>query len=238
MGDNSDWRGIVVLSLLFGIIGFLVYMSFNASFKFGLLVIANIFVLALSYFRHWGTIYSLPIRLKPLFRTASGTVGRLIRGPEPGHSGMVTYIISTHKAYIPKNRLKERNWIDILGDTLSGAKTIEVTDHPSKFIELPRQNLEVSEGVIEYLGRLDGGPVIDQRTILVEQINRLSTTLTQVNTQMEMAYVQAANYAKQHILGMDQMSQNLKTITDRVKRVMIIPKGGGSEAMADVEGGN
>ena len=234
MGD-TDWRQLLVVGALTGIIGLLIFAAFQASFKWAFLPLLSVFLIVIDFIRHWGTFDSIPLRLKPRFICISGAMGRIVRGPEASHSNMISYWVAFPKPDIPRNKLylKDRTWMDILLDTFAGVKTIRVTNNYNMFQPIPQNNLEVEEGAIMYMARLDNGPTQSLYTIVTEELKKYSMIVAELGTVNRAMEVMTANLARMKTHEMDQMSQDLQMIADRVKRVQVIAKGSGQQIVTE-----
>ena len=219
------------LLILLGSLGFVIYEAIQTPYfsPFQFIGVGAILAIIWITRSEWN-----PVHISKNFITDSGVVGVVWGSPIPEQGGRITYKIGVYKRYVPSGKRTAVSGFSGLMAVLAGwnIEIIKITDSREMFRDIPSNNCEAPEGAVKYLGRLDGGPLDDEFSLYRLQIRNQSISMAQIRTETDALWQQVGSLAQQKTLDADAMSQYLKTIADRVKRIQIIQRGrGGMEDM-------
>ena len=238
MEQENVYSGVFLVVLL-GVFFFFIYSIFIT--PGGRIVTYLLPALALCFMIFRGAGDIMPFKRGPLFVTDSGLQGTSIGSPKLEHGGLAVYLVAFKRSDLPPSlRKSEMGWATAILDRTCGTKTLVISANKNLFSITPPEDIENRKipFMIRYHGRLDGGSLVHTSDmILWQKIKSMSQIIQYVATHNEMIEKTLARIVQVKTLDMDEMSQHLQTIADRVKNIKILTRRGGSDVEALGEGG-
>ena len=221
---------VVLILLFFFSLGFWIYHEVKTEYFNPIVIAIPILLLTIIFATQYGEYLGTFYKVKN-FITRSGCIGAIVRNPAYQHGNQVTYTVSVYNRYVPKNY--KYSIMGTIGSFLSCTTIMHITADRHKFHDIRGDNCEAPEGAVFFEGRLDGAEIEDSLSIYRSKISEQSQLLQRANNVLETVVLDASNLAKMRNLDIDSMSEFLKTVADRVKRVQVMTRGSGGLEMLD-----
>lgn len=231
--ERENWPAMVFIMGIAIVFGFFVYDTFNTRYNWWQSYLM-VTLFGMLIFTRSGLVFDLlPLKRGNLIVTDSGLAGTVLGSPKAEHSGLVTYLAAFKRQDISRMLRKDKEgWKMTLFDWLSNMVTLSITAPRDMFTITPPEDIENQKinSMVRYHGRLDGGEIRYVRdALLVEKIKAQSSLLSVMSTEFRWLQKTLANISHIKTMDINEMSQMLQTISDRVKNVKIITKRGGSD---------
>ena len=214
---------LVLPAIFFTFISFYIWYKNPTDMVYSLGLLPLLSMVLLIYQRVYGTWFTG--FASHMVQFADGPVGRLIGRPHKIGGKFIQMMVSVDTAYtrgIQVERLQRG----------TGCSIIRVVQPAHRIDTLDGKHCSCPEGVIRVHANIDGSKAeegwIENR--LLDKMERYEHELSQYETTLEAVYTQALGLAKQHLLDLDEASDIGKKIADKIKRVIIVPKGGAGDA--------